>query len=462
VSREWIDETTLELKLRKGVSFHNGEPFDSNAVKFNFEYQRKHNPGRGIQVYLKNLKEVQVVDSHTVRMILHEPDSLLLDKFLIGPISGWAIGAPNYMKRLGWNEFLRHPVGTGPYKIDGVIYDYTSMRDGEEYATLVANPTYWNKGYPKIRRITFVQYSQDDALNALTEGRIDLVTSLIPKDTLKVAESPHSKVVKGRDDVVFTIVDLNLMSPHTFPLRSIRVREALNYAVNKEELMRYAYNGNAVEMRGVLTEKSGVDLSDTKSYSWDIPKARQLMKEAGYEEGFKMKIVCQERDFLVARLLQRFFRMLKIEVEILSVRWEWMVEHVVYPNTRKGFSWKNEDWWAAITSNPSYVPETMFGHFEWFFHFGAPWQSSPDWLIEQLDMMYHEALRTTDQAKRFEIYKKANEYIANQALFVFTMAPLSLYGVNEEVNFVSQVSQYLYLEHSSVTDMHWSIRGKNN
>jgi ABC-type transport system substrate-binding protein len=73
VSREWIDDTTLEVKLRQGVRFHNGEPFDAQAVKFNLDYQRQHNPGRGIQVYLKNLKEIQIIDPYTLRMILDQP-----------------------------------------------------------------------------------------------------------------------------------------------------------------------------------------------------------------------------------------------------------------------------------------------------------------------------------------------------------------------------------------------------
>jgi len=63
------------------------------------------------------------------------------------------------------------------------------------------------------------------------------------------------------------------------PLHDIRVRKALNYAINKEELLRYAFKGNAVQMRGDVTEKSGVDVSDTEPYEWNIPKARQLLKE---------------------------------------------------------------------------------------------------------------------------------------------------------------------------------------
>jgi ABC-type transport system substrate-binding protein len=104
----------------------------------------------------------------------------------------------------------------------------------------------------------------------------------------------------------------------------------------------------------------------------------------------------------------------------------------------------------------------MYGFLEWSHHCGPPWKAFPDWLVLPLDKMYLEVLRTTEREKRFEIYKEANEYIADQALWVFAVAPLSLYGVNEHLKFMPQVSQYLYLDYSSVTENHWSIRGKNN
>ena len=144
------------------------------------------------------------------------------------------------------------------------------------------------------------------------------------------------------------------------------------------------------------------------------------------------------------------------------MNWEWIVKHLVYPNTREDYSWKNEDWWIIIHSHPGYVPEIMAGLFEWLFHSGAAWQTFPDRLMTPLHKMYEELLRTRDRNERFQIYKKANEYIADQALRLFTLAPLSLYGVNEEVEFVPQMSQYLYLDYSSVTGSHWSLIGKNN
>jgi ABC-type transport system substrate-binding protein len=462
VSHEWIDDSTLEVKLRKGVRFHNGEPFDAYAVKFNFDYQRQHNPGRGVQVYMKNFRDLSVIDRYTLRVTLYEPDALCLDKTIFGPISGWIIGAPSYVERVGWQEFLRRPIGTGPYMVEGEIKDYRKAAEGEVYATLAANPDYWKIGVPKIEKISFIHHSPTEAINALTQGNVDLVTSLIPKDTIKVAESQHAKVVKGRRDARYTVAQFNLMSPHTLPLRRIRVREALNHAVNREELIRYAFKGNADEMRGVLTNKSGVDLSDTKAYKWDIPKARDLLKDAGYGEGFKMKLCYQERDYLTAQFLKRFWSLLNIDVALVPVKWEWIVRHQVYPNTRDGYSWEDEDWWVVVYSEAAVVTEIMGGLFEWAFYSGAPFQCASNFLIEPLNVMYNKLLRTKERDKRFQIYKEANEYIADQALWVFTVAPLSLYGVNKELNFVPQLSQYLYLDYSSVTDKHWSVRGKNN
>jgi peptide/nickel transport system substrate-binding protein len=366
------------------------------------------------------------------------------------------------MEQVGWEEFLKRPVGTGPYIVEGEIKDYRETTDGEVYATLVANPDYWEKENPKIGKIKFVHYSPKAALEALIEGHADLVTSVIPKDTLKVAESAHSKVVKGRKDVTWAWGGFNLMSRHTIPLRDLRVRKALNYAVNKEEMLRYAFKGNALEMRGGLTANSGVDLSDTKTYKWNIPKARELLKDAGYARGFKMTLFYLEKDFLIAQLLQRHYSLVDIEVDITPVKFEWLVRHMVYPNMYKGYSWQDEEWWMTMVSGPGDAPEWMGHLLESFYNFEAVWRSAPDWLLEPLQIIYEELLHTTDRETRFQLYKKVNEYVADQALGVFVMAPLSLYGVNEEVEFVPHPGQYLYLDYSSVTDNHWSVRGKNN
>jgi len=394
VSWKWLDETSIEIKLRPGVWFTNGEPFDAQAVKFNFDFQKEHNPGRGVQVYMSHVEEVRVVGRHTIQLTLGGPDALFLGKLISGPTAGWVMGAPKYMQKLGWKAFLKRPVGTGPFMVEGEVKDQETASEGAVYATLVANPDYWNKGYPKIQKVAFVRYAPQQAVQAVIEGRVDVVTSLIPKDAWKVEKGPHSQVVKGEDDLTYTAGFLNLRSKRKSPLHDIRVRKALNYAINKKELMRYAYKGNAAEMRGILTAKAGVDLSEAEPYSWNTPKARELLREAGYEEGFRMTLLYQEKNYLTARFLQRFYSLLNIEVEITPVELEQIVRHVVYPNTKEGYSWKDEDWDVIIFSNPGHVPELMGGMLEWCFHFCAPWQTSPDRLMGPLDTLYHQVHQT--------------------------------------------------------------------
>lgn len=346
--------------------------------------------------------------------------------------------------------------------IEGEVRDFGKVNEGEVYAKLVAHPEYWNKGYPKISRISAVRYSPKEAVRELSEGRLDLVTPLIPKDTLRVEESAYSKVVKGRDDARFTIVFLNLMSPHTIPLRDMRVRKALNYAVNREEMIRYGFKGNALKMRGIVTEKSGVDLSETKFYEWNIPKACELLTDAGYENGSEMKLFYMEQDYLIAMFLQRFYGLLGIKVDMAPVQVDWIVKHLVYPNLREGYSWDDQDWWIIVYSQPGVIPEVVYGLMEWVYHWGAPWKTFPDWLGEPVEKMYHEVLKTKDRKERFAIYKKVNQYIADYALSIFPVAALGLYGVNEEMEFVPQAGGHLHLEYSSVTDRHWSVRGQKN
>ena len=105
-----------------------------------------------------------------------------------------------------------------------------------------------------------------------------------------------------------------------------------------------------------------------------------------------MKLYYHEKDYLLAQCLQRFYSLLNIMVEIAPVSYEWFVRHIVFPNTRDAYSWKNEDWWMNIYSGPGYAPEVM-GHFlDVFYHPEAAWRFAPDWLLEPMEMIRDEVL----------------------------------------------------------------------
>ena len=108
---------------------------------------------------MRNLKDIEIIDPYTVRMILNQQDAIFVNTLgtmgSLGPTTGWVIGAPRYMEQVGWDGFLKRPVGTGPYMVEGVIEDYRVVPEGDVYATLLANPDYWKKGHPRIRKISF-------------------------------------------------------------------------------------------------------------------------------------------------------------------------------------------------------------------------------------------------------------------------------------------------------------------
>ena len=109
------------------------------------------------------------------------------------------------MEQVGWEEFLKSPLGTWPYVVQHTLKDYAITAGGDTFTALKANPTCWNRYHPMTRKIEFVRFAPKNSLSALSEGKVDLVTSLIPKDALNIAGSPHCTVVKGRDDVTCTV-----------------------------------------------------------------------------------------------------------------------------------------------------------------------------------------------------------------------------------------------------------------
>jgi ABC-type transport system substrate-binding protein len=105
------------------------------------------------------------------------------------------------------------------------------------------------------------------------------------------------------------------------------------------------------------------------------------------------------------------------EPNIAPVQFEWLIRHIAYPNMHEGYSWEDEDWWMAIFSLPGETPEVM-GHVgESSAHREAIWRTAPDWLLEPVESIYKEGLNTTDRERRFQLYKKANEYTADQVYY---------------------------------------------
>lgn len=270
-SWEQIDETTWQFKLRSGVTFHNGEPFNADAVKFTFD--RVLNPETEATTInlLSTLDRVEIVDSMTVNVITNQPDIVLLARVseLYGPIL-----PPQYVGEVGATNLGLMPIGTGPFKL-------TEWAKNERIV-LEANQDYW-QGAPSVSKITVRPILEDATrISALLAGEVDLINA-VPYARLPELETNEAIRVETVPSprVFFVAID-----PREPPFDDVRVRQALNYAVDVEAIIQSLYMGRATRLATAVDVGAlGYDPS-VEPYPYDPDMARQLLADAGYPDGF--------------------------------------------------------------------------------------------------------------------------------------------------------------------------------
>jgi peptide/nickel transport system substrate-binding protein len=273
-----VDATTWEFKLRQGVKFHNGEPFNAQAVKFSFERMldpKTKWPGAGA---LRLIKSVTVVDDATVRFATERPWPLL-PRFL-----GYygMIVPPGLLAQGGDEALIRHPVGTGPYRFVRWVRD--------DRVELEANPDYWG-GKPRISRVIFRAIpSESSRLAELLAGSVHLI-NLVPPELFKpIQDSSRAKLVEGRSLSVYFVIANLVNIAKDRPLADPRVRQALNHAIDRKAILASIMHGVGQPVATVCTEVMlGCDAS-IAPFAYDPERARALLREAGYPNGFEFTI----------------------------------------------------------------------------------------------------------------------------------------------------------------------------
>ncbi len=274
LATEWafVDELTFELTLREGVTFSDGTPFDAAAVQANFE-RATTVEGSGVAAYLASVDSVEVVDPTHVRFILNRPDATLPNQLATRPgmqVSPAAFENPNLDVE---------PVGSGPY----VLREY---RDSE-VAIYDRNPEYWDTEYagPAHLEIWYFPDAQT-RLNALQSGQIDAA----PLDVSQIDE------VKSAGQL--TVDEYQSIETYHFqPDRTKAefgnplVRQAISHAIDREAIVEglmYGYATPATQWVAPGTPYYVDDLGDSTTY--DVERARELMAEAGLEDGFSATV----------------------------------------------------------------------------------------------------------------------------------------------------------------------------
>ena len=269
--------TTLSLTLREGVTFTDGAAFDADAVKANLDVARAATGEAGTA--LGSISSVEVVDATHVDLVLSRPDPGLLQS--LARSSGY-MASPD---ALDSPDLATNPVGSGPY-----VYDADASTAGSDY-TFTRNEDYWDADSYPFDTVE-VQYLDDTTavLNGLRSGQIDGSTAQT-NDLQEGAESADLTVTtytSGGIEGIYLWDRAGTLAP---ALGDVRVRQAINYAIDRQSIVDVVKNGlgqPTVQVFG--PESDGYDASLEGTYDFDLDKAQELMAEAGYADGFSMTL----------------------------------------------------------------------------------------------------------------------------------------------------------------------------
>ena len=275
LARSWENPNskTWVFKLRKGVVFHNGDSLTAEDVKFSLLRARDH-PLSELKGYLLKIKNINILNKNTVQIITSEPDFPFLNKLTAIPIL-----SKRYTESKTFDYLSTHPVGTGPYKL--------TKCEEDKCVELTRNEHYWGKR-PEIETVIFHFYKD------LNKAIVDLINNKIaildncPLDNVDKIENNKDIELVSMPGLAVTYLGLNMDSSL---LKDLRVRKAINLGINRKMLVDSIRMGFADEATQLLN--SGVYGYNPfiKPAVYNTTEARRLLKEAGYENGFTMRLL---------------------------------------------------------------------------------------------------------------------------------------------------------------------------
>ncbi|MCL5046612.1 MAG: ABC transporter substrate-binding protein [Actinobacteria bacterium] len=306
VSWKQIDPKKWEFKLRDGVQFQDGTPFDANAVKISLERASKAPRGSG---FVGFVDKVDVVDKSTVVINLKTQFGPILNN-LANPVA--SIISPDALQKYG-DQITRNPVGTGPYK----LVQWTP----NEKAALEKNPKYWGKA-PQIDRLEFKPIPEESTrLMALKSGEVDAIENPAPHEIANLKKDPNFQVImtpRARNVWLgFNVKDKTLQNK--------KLREAIAHAVDRSAIVKSVLEDMGREARDGFIPPELVKTDPPIRFDYDVAKAKALMAEAGYANGLELNLWTPNdrylRDRQVAEVIQQQLKQIGINAKITVMEW---------------------------------------------------------------------------------------------------------------------------------------------
>jgi peptide/nickel transport system substrate-binding protein len=438
------DPTKWIFKLRRGVKFHDGSDFNADAVIWNFEKVRnkdapQYDPTQAgfVTFRITVIKSWRKIDDYTVEFTTTRPSSFVPFQLVYVLFS-----SPTQWEKVGrdWRAFANNPAGTGPFKLSRLV--------PRERAELEPNQDYWDKKrVPKADKVILLPMSETTTrLAALRAGQVDWI------------EVPPPDAIPGLRQAGFQIFlrsyphnwthTLNLTKP---PWDNKLVRQAANYAIDREGLCKSLLNGTCIPCIGVVYPGHPWFGNPKVRYEYNPAKAKELLKQAGYDgkdKRVKTSVLTstsgsgQMLPLPMNEFVQENLREVGIDLEIMPIDWNAMITPY-----RKGF--QDPDNANIGAMNASYNFLEPFSAFTRFFHSASvPPQSLNimPYLNPEVDRLIEAAEAAFDPKERDQLLAQAHEIVVEDAPWVFIVHDLNPRAMSPNVKgFVQPQSWFVDL-----------------
>jgi peptide/nickel transport system substrate-binding protein len=335
---EWRDDFSIKMRLRQGVKFHDGSDFTAQDVKFSLERARD---SSFVGYKFSSIDHVEIVDNYNVIVHLKSTYALIFE-MLSDPAAD--IVCKSYVERVGPDRFASEPIGTGQYQ-------FSSWRRGDRIE-IKRWDNYWGERKAQTENLVFRVLTESATRTIeLETGGVDIALDIPPNDVNRINNNPRLQMLMCPS---FQLAYIGLNTEKA-PFNDKRVRQAINYALDMEGIVSAVYSDIGSPLAGAVTSMCwGVDPS-IKPYPYNPDRARQLFAEAGYPNGFRASIWCNENQqrMDMAEIVQNQLRPYGITLDFSVVEWGTYLEKTI----------NGEHDMAIFGWSGGLVDATLFGNF---------------------------------------------------------------------------------------------------
>lgn len=418
-SYQFIDDTTMEFELREGVTFHNGEPFDADDVVYTLNKVSDPAYGAKTQLNVDWIKQAEKMGPYQVKLTMKKPFPLALE-MLAGPI---AIYPNEYYEKVGPEGMGTKPIGTGPYKMVKLTPGTRWVM--ERFENYYADSP---KGKPAIKNLVIrVLPERNTQYAELLAGKLDWIWKIPPDQAEKLAKMPKIQIkntsVLRIDYIHFDVLGKVKKSP----VNELKVRQAIAYAINRQGIVTALTKRNSQVIHTACNPTQFGCTEEVVKYEYDPERAKQLLVEAGYPEGFEIEMVTDSTRRTLAEAIMGDLAKVNIKVKLniqqyAAAREKWRAGQS--PMTFTG-------WGSYGIADVAMLPGNFF-------------TGSADDLAGDAEVKawLEKGDSSIDSTVRQENYAKALKKIAAQVYWLPLWTHNVYYGLSKDLDFTLPADEY--------------------